>query len=70
MVSAMKLTADPELCISAGNCVRLAPEVFDQGDKDGLVVILVDGVGPDQEAAVRRAIEACPTGAIAIVEET
>ena len=39
----MKLSADRELCIAAGNCVMVAGEFFDQDD-DGIVVVLTEDV--------------------------
>lgn len=59
----MKVHADRDLCISAGNCVMSAPAVFDQDD-DGIVVVLVDDV-PDGEAAhARDAVKLCPAEAL------
>ena len=36
----MRIEADRDACISAGNCVMTAGEIFDQDD-DGIVVVLV-----------------------------
>ena len=59
-----RLSADREICIGSGNCVRLAPAVFDQDD-DGRVA-LVPGGDPDSVAAdVDMAVEACPVSALA-----
>ena len=33
----MKITVDEEKCCAAGQCVLIAPEVFDQRDEDGIV---------------------------------
>ena len=58
-----RLSADREICIGSGNCVRLAPAVFDQDD-DGRVA-LVPGGDPDSVAAdVDMAVAACPVGAL------
>ena len=62
-MSARRLRADRETCIGSGNCVRLAPAVFDQDD-DGHVA-LVPGGDPDPVAAdVDMAVEACPVSAL------
>jgi ferredoxin len=62
-VSEGRLSADREICIGSGNCVRLAPAVFDQDD-DGRVA-LVSGGDPDSVAAdVDMAVAACPVGAL------
>jgi ferredoxin len=60
----MKVSADEEKCCGAGNCVLVAPEVFDQRDDDG--VVTVRNVTPPAELheAVREAAEMCPAGAI------
>lgn len=59
----MKVEADRDLCISAGNCVMSAPAVFDQDD-DGIVVVLVDDVPDDEVAHVRDAVKLCPAEAL------
>jgi len=65
----MKVIADREVCIGAGMCVMTLPAVFDQDD-DGLVVLLVeDPMDVDQkevDAAVRRAVQLCPSGALSL----
>ncbi|ASW57579.1 hypothetical protein CIK06_10205 [Plantactinospora sp. KBS50] len=62
------MEVDREICCGAGNCVAVAPEVFAQDERDGLVrVRLAD---PPQRLAdqVHRAAEMCPSGAIRPVE--
>jgi len=61
----VKVEADRDLCISAGNCVMSAPAVFDQDD-DGIVVLLVDEVPDGEEAHVRDAVKLCPAEALRI----
>ena len=63
----MKVAADRDLCISAGNCVMSAPAVFDQDD-DGIVVVLTTDVPPAEEAHVRDAVKLCPAEALRIVD--
>jgi ferredoxin len=60
----MKIKADTEICIGAGMCVLTAPEVFDQSEDDGTVVLLDPDPPAAQEAAVRRAVQLCPSGAL------
>jgi ferredoxin len=57
----MGVTVDRELCIGAGNCVRLAPGVFAL-DEDRVAIVL-DAEGASQDA-LRRAATSCPAGAI------
>jgi ferredoxin len=42
----MRIVADVERCRGAGQCTRTAPEVFDQDEKNGTVVMLVDEPSP------------------------
>jgi ferredoxin len=65
----VRVVVELAVCNGSGNCVRLAPEVFDQRDEDGLVVLLAEQPPTELDAAVRRAAAACPTGAITIVDD-
>ncbi|SEM46342.1 ferredoxin [Nonomuraea pusilla] len=60
----MKVTVDEEKCCGAGQCVLIAPEVFDQRDDDGIVILLEAEPGEEQHAAVREAAAVCPAAAI------
>lgn len=60
----MKITVDEEKCCGAGQCVMLAPEVFDQRDEDGIVVLLEATPAADQHDAVRESADVCPAAAI------
>ncbi|WP_099023791.1 ferredoxin [Mycolicibacterium palauense] len=64
----MKVTVDQAKCVSAGNCVAHAPDVFDQDEDDGSVVLLDDSPPADRAEAVREAAAACPAMAISIEE--
>lgn len=62
----MNITIDEDKCCGAGQCVLVAPDVFDQRDEDG-VVELLDATPPaDQHAAAREAAAVCPAAAIEI----
>jgi ferredoxin len=65
---AMKVTVDQEKCCAGGNCVELAPDVFDQRDSDGVVVLLTDQPAEGLYAAVREAADVCPSAAISVDE--
>jgi len=60
----MKVTVDEEKCCGAGQCVMIAPEVFDQRDEDGIVVLLEAEPDGAHHAAVREAVSVCPASAI------
>jgi ferredoxin len=64
----MKVTVDQEKCVSSGQCVLNATDVFDQRDDDGVVVLLNDSPAPGQADSVRNAAAACPALAITIEE--
>ncbi|GAB3211200.1 ferredoxin [Marinactinospora thermotolerans] len=65
----MRVTVDEDRCCGAGQCVLLAPEVFDQRDEDGIVVLLDAEPAPSLHAIVREAAEVCPGAAIAVSED-
>ena len=65
----MKIIVDRGKCVGAGQCVRVAPEVFDQDEKEGLVM-LVDAAPPAALAGyVRKAALLCPAQAIRLEED-
>ena len=65
----MKITVDEAKCCGAGQCVLIAPEVFDQRDEDGIVILLAAEPAAEQHAAVREAASVCPAAAIVLGEE-
>ena len=64
----MKVAVDTDKCISSGQCVLAAPEVFDQRDEDGVVVLLNEHPSAEQTEGARQAAAACPAQAIYIEE--
>lgn len=64
----MKVSVDQDRCVSSGQCVRNAAEVFDQRDDDGVVILLSDSPPADLAVKVRAAAAACPAQAIQIEE--
>ncbi|SBT45027.1 Ferredoxin [Micromonospora narathiwatensis] len=64
----MRVRVDRDRCCGSGNCVVTAPEVFDQGDEDGLVLLRFAEPAPDVVDRVRRAVDLCPAGAISLDE--
>jgi ferredoxin len=63
----VKVEADRDVCISAGNCVMAAGAVFDQDD-DGIVMVLVDEVPHDEEEHARDAVKLCPSQALRVID--
>ena len=64
----MKVSVDRTRCVGAGQCVRTAPEVFDQDEAEGLVVLVASRPEGEVEACVRKAALLCPAQAISIEE--
>ncbi len=64
----VKVEADRELCIQAGNCVMVAGEVFDQDD-EGIVVILTEEVSGVEAEHAREAVKLCPASALSLAED-
>nr|AXL06064.1 ferredoxin [uncultured bacterium] len=60
----MKVHADPDACVSSGLCVLRLPELFDQSEDDGTVVLLRDEAEPDEESTVLEVVRACPSRAL------
>jgi ferredoxin len=64
----MKIQVDDVKCVGAGQCVLLAPEVFDQRDEDGIVILLDDAPAAPLHDAVRESAMVCPAAAIRLDE--
>ncbi|WP_112136002.1 ferredoxin [Glycomyces dulcitolivorans] len=64
----MKVSVDADKCVAAGQCVLLAPEVFDQREEDGVVFLLDEAPGPDLHDGVRESAMVCPAAAIHLAE--
>jgi ferredoxin len=63
----VKVHADRDVCIQAGNCVMAADNLFDQDD-DGIVVVLVDDIPDDEQGRAREAVKLCPSQALTIAD--
>jgi len=64
----VKVHADRDVCIQAGNCVMVADSLFDQDD-DGIVVVLVDDIPAEEQDKAREAVKLCPSQALTITQE-
>lgn len=64
----MKVSVADDKCVAGGQCVLLAPEVFDQREEDGVVVLLDETPPPAVRDAVRESAMVCPAAAIRLAE--
>lgn len=64
----MHVTIEEDKCCGAGQCVLAAPEVFDQREDDGIVILLDPQPPAAQHGNTRQAAAVCPAAAIGIVE--
>ncbi|MET7481625.1 ferredoxin [Streptomyces sp. NPDC005538] len=64
----MKVTVDQGRCVAAGQCAATAPDVFDQREDDGVVVLLTDVPPAELADDVRYAAAICPALAIHLME--
>ncbi|MEU4240759.1 ferredoxin [Actinoplanes sp. NPDC026619] len=62
----MEITVDQDLCCGAGQCAMLAPDVFDQRDSDGVVILLDPAPPPALLGVVEDAVAVCPASAISV----
>ncbi|MFI5974660.1 ferredoxin [Streptomyces sp. NPDC051452] len=62
----LRISVDRERCCGAGMCALSAPDVFDQRDTDGRVVLLERFAPRESEKSVRIASENCPCKAISV----
>jgi ferredoxin len=64
----MKVLVYQDKCVAAGSCVMAAPDVFDQRDEDGIVVLLNPEPPAEVADAVHQAASVCPALAITVEE--
>ncbi|GAA3857484.1 ferredoxin [Saccharothrix violaceirubra] len=64
----MRIEVDPDRCAGSGMCALTDPDVFDQSDEDGTVVLLDPSPAAEHHRGARDAAHLCPAGAIRVVE--
>lgn len=60
--------ADRGRCIGSGQCLRVALEVFDQDEREGLVIVRIERPEGAALEAARRAARMCPAQAITVTD--
>jgi ferredoxin len=63
-----RVRVDPHLCEGHALCIDTAPEVFELTDSD--VATCVENPPPELWEQVRAAVDACPRGAITVVDSS
>ncbi|MFD9665119.1 ferredoxin [Rhodococcus sp. NPDC059968] len=66
----MRIEIDHDRCCGAGQCVLAAPEVFDQADDTGLVILLDENLSDELLPVVQEAALVCPAQCIQIHAES
>lgn len=62
----MKIHVDLDVCEAHAECVAHAPEIFDLGDDDDVVTVLLAEPPEDMRADAIAAERSCPVDAITI----
>jgi ferredoxin len=65
----MKIQVDRDRCRGAGQCALTAPELFDQSEEDGSVVVLDEEPPPALYERAGLAAALCPNSVISFREE-
>lgn len=65
----MRIEINRSKCIAAGQCVLKAPQVFDQDEQDGIVILRTDQPAPELRESARLDARVCPSEAITIRED-
>lgn len=62
----LSVAVDHQKCTAAGQCLLAAPNVFDQSDENGTIVLLDPNPPASERANVLDAINRCPAGVISL----
>ena len=63
----MKVCIDYTKCTGIAMCESLDPDIFEVGE-DGQSHVHEDALSEDKRALVDEAVQACPTGAISVID--
>lgn len=65
-ISGLTIYIDRDVCIGSGNCVRIAPEVFELDEK-GLIAFR-DGASEIEPTRLAEACRVCPVDALRAID--
>ncbi len=63
-----RLRVDRALCEGYANCVFQAPDIFDLGD-DNVVVVATGAIGETDHERVAEAVASCPVAALSLDDD-
>ena len=63
----LRVTVDREQCAGYGNCVEVAPDIFELDEHD-VAVVTADRWPTDRAEVLARAVRRCPPDAISVTE--
>ena len=66
MTERIHVVVDKSRCIGSGMCLYAEPNVFDQDEDDGIVILLEEFPDPTHLDNVRHAARTCPGQAIRV----
>lgn len=64
----LRVVVNRGACVGAGQCTRVAPDVFDQDEDDGLVILKIEHPGREFAEQVANAASLCPARAIRVLD--
>lgn len=62
----MEIRVDPGKCLAYGNCVSIAPDLFDLPGGAKVVVVLKRVAAPEEMEELEEAVRSCPVRALSI----
>lgn len=65
----MRIRYDRERCVGSGACAFTLPDIFDQDEDDGRVLVLVERPGEEHRKAVEDVAAGCPVFALTVENE-
>ena len=65
----MRIVGDRDVCVGAGMCALTAPNMFEQDEADGLVVVRDARLEGPALRLARKAVDLCPSGALSLQED-
>ena len=65
----MRIHHDRDRCVGSGACAFTLPDIFDQDENDGRVLVLVERPGAEHRKAIEEVAASCPVWALSIEDD-